>query len=474
VTPEHNPLDDVEPTEEEWDAHVASRPATPHAFTQESVMSENRPVVRVESVRIRNFKRISEGLLILTDPVTVVSGRNGSGKTSCIDGTAAAIGGAALCPPEPIRQGQDEAEVEVVFTTFVARRKWLRKPEGEVVTWLEVLSKDGAAFKKPQGKLDALRGALWFDPLEFLRMRPQEQAESLAKLAGVDLDAHTRKRVSLAADRTVANKTAKELRAQAAAVPPLGEDVPDAEVPLDEVLAELKGAEAIRSAVEQSFRAAEAARTRAALAQRRVDDLRAQLADAEADARRADLEFEAARIAHEQAPPVPDAEAIQARGMALEQLNRNVRAKQARAQKEKDALALEKLSREITVKIRDLDDELGRRVGAVDLGVPGLSVGESGVTHMGLPLVQASGAEKLRLSVAVGLKANPELRLMLIRDGSLLDAEGMRVLEEMVEKADAQVLIERVSDDDGPGIRIVDGRTLGPAELGLPAAAPQS
>jgi hypothetical protein len=160
--------------------------------------------------------------------------------------------------------------------------------------------------------------------------------------------------------------------------------------------------------------------------------------------------------------------------MALEQLNRNVRAKQARAQKEKDALALEKLSREITVKIRDLDDELGRRVGAVDLGVPGLSVGESGVTHMGLPLVQASGAEKLRLSVAVGLKANPELRLMLIRDGSLLDAEGMRVLEEMVEKADAQVLIERVSDDDGPGIRIVDGRTLGPAELGLPAAAPQS
>ena len=53
-----------------------------------------------------------------------------------------------------------------------------------------------------------------------------------------------------------------------------------------------------------------------------------------------------------------------------------------------------------------------------------------------------------------------ELRLMLIRDGSLLDADGMKLLADMAESAGAQVLIERVQTGSEVGVEIADGEVV--------------
>ncbi len=58
----------------------------------------------------------------------------------------------------------------------------------------------------------------------------------------------------------------------------------------------------------------------------------------------------------------------------------------------------------------------------------------------------------------MGLSLNPKLRIMLIRDGSLLDSRGLEMLAEMAETNDAQIWIERVSDGEPVGIVIEDGR----------------
>jgi hypothetical protein len=57
----------------------------------------------------------------------------------------------------------------------------------------------------------------------------------------------------------------------------------------------------------------------------------------------------------------------------------------------------------------------------------------------------------------MALAMNPDLRVILIRDGSLLDAENLAVIEEMAAERDAQIWIERVSDDRSVGIVIEDG-----------------
>jgi hypothetical protein len=79
------------------------------------------------------------------------------------------------------------------------------------------------------------------------------------------------------------------------------------------------------------------------------------------------------------------------------------------------------------------------------------------VTLNGFPLGQASQAEQIRVSVAIGAALNSRVRIMLVRDGSLLDEKSMKLLEELAAQYDLQVWLERVSGDDEVGILIEDG-----------------
>ena len=63
----------------------------------------------------------------------------------------------------------------------------------------------------------------------------------------------------------------------------------------------------------------------------------------------------------------------------------------------------------------------------------------------------------------MGLALNPTLRVLLIRDGSLLDDDSMRLIAEMAAKADAQVWLERVGEGDKSAIIIEDGQIRSPA-----------
>jgi hypothetical protein len=89
--------------------------------------------------------------------------------------------------------------------------------------------------------------------------------------------------------------------------------------------------------------------------------------------------------------------------------------------------------------------------------VTGLGLSEDGVTLNGLPLDQASAAEQLRVSVAIGIAMNPRLRVLLLRDASLLDRDSLALLADMAKAAGAQVWLERVEDDSATAVVIEDG-----------------
>ena len=89
--------------------------------------------------------------------------------------------------------------------------------------------------------------------------------------------------------------------------------------------------------------------------------------------------------------------------------------------------------------------------------VDGLGFDDGIVLLAGIPFSQASSAEQLRVSVAMGLAMNPTLKLLLIRDGSLLDVDSRRLIAEMAEAADAQVWMECVEENEATTIVIEDG-----------------
>ncbi len=84
--------------------------------------------------------------------------------------------------------------------------------------------------------------------------------------------------------------------------------------------------------------------------------------------------------------------------------------------------------------------------------------GEDDILLGDVPFDQASAAEQLRASTAVAMALNPRLRVILIRDGSLLDTDSMKLLAQLAADNNYQVFIERVAGDKPAGIVIEDGR----------------
>ena len=107
--------------------------------------------------------------------------------------------------------------------------------------------------------------------------------------------------------------------------------------------------------------------------------------------------------------------------------------------------------------IKEIDSRKVKLLQEADLPVPGLGVDDEGVTFNGVPFIQASAAERLRVSVAMAMAANPEVRVICIKDASLLDADSRKLLADMAAEHDYQIWYEVVGDGGPTGIVIEDG-----------------
>jgi hypothetical protein len=153
----------------------------------------------------------------------------------------------------------------------------------------------------------------------------------------------------------------------------------------------------------------------------------------------------------------PDVAAINKRISEAESINRNVRAKKDRASREAAVLKHRKKSESLTSRLDTIDAEKSKALADAKMPIKGLSFTDQGITFDDIPFSQASSAQQLRISVAMGAALNPKLRVMLIRDGSLLDSESLALLAEMAETHDLQIWLERVSDGESVGVVIEDG-----------------
>ena len=115
----------------------------------------------------------------------------------------------------------------------------------------------------------------------------------------------------------------------------------------------------------------------------------------------------------------------------------------------------------MSVRILRLKSEREETILGVDMPVEGLGFDDAGrITFGGIPLDQASGAQKLRISMGIAMAAAPELRIIRITDGSLLDSKSLEVIRATAAKKDYQVWIESVDETGKIGVVIEDGEVV--------------
>lgn len=390
-------------------------------------------------------------------PVVVIRGKNGAGKTSVLDSIAMALGGKALQPPKPIRQGAERAEVTVDLGDVIVKRTWT----ADDISYLEVASKEGAVFKSPQALLDKLVGRISFDPLAFTRLEAAKQAETMRQLVGLDFSNLNTRRLDLYNERAGVNRELKVAEGRLAGTP-------DVEAP-DE-LADVAALVAQHKALLQEIgRNEEQRRTLArmdqvlARAQGEIDKWEHKVAEAQAALRAAERALADAKALHAQEEAGveaerqrvaslqdPDLDAVTRQLEQAEAVNTRVRQRRARAELLAAVETSRATARTFTDQIDALDQEKAKLLAGAAYPIPGLGFDEAGgLTFNGLPFEQASAAEQLRVSVGVGLAMNPRIRVLLIRDGSLLDEANLALLTELAAERDAQIWLEVIHGNAG-------------------------
>ncbi len=406
--------------------------------------------MKITRLTAENIKRIKAVDITPDGNLVVIGGRNAQGKTSVLDSITYALAGALSHPDQPIRDGQDKAKIVCELDDLIVTRTFTPKGGSLIVS-----NKEGAKYASPQAMLDELTGKLTFDPLAFSRMPPKEQVNTLKSLVGLDFSELDERRQELYDERTLVNREVSKQQANVGAMPEFP-DAPDDEVSISELMKEL----AIR---ESHNRFNEAKRVEMVHADTRVLNQSCKVAKLEQELKEAKValagEQAKLRVLQAEVEPLKGADEQEIRNQieGADMINRKVRSNRVRAQRKQGLESKQQETADLSAEIQTIDDDKITSLSDAKFPIAGLSFNSSTVLFNGLPFNQASSAEQLRVSVAMGLAINPDIKVLLIRDGSLLDEDNLAIIAKMVTEADAQIWIERVGDDDEMAIIIEDG-----------------
>jgi hypothetical protein len=318
--------------------------------------------------------------------------------------------------------------------------------------------------------LDKLLGMLTFDPMAFITS--DKQAEMLRKIVGLDFTELNEQYRNAYERRASFKKQRGPVVARLDAMKHF-EGVPQEPVSIAEVSAELTRAEELRKIaaglqrkLDEEQRRLEGFHQRAQETSIELEKLERLVAQSRAELKNTEVTIklqnnvvdgavEALKKAND---AVPDTEAIRQKIVAAEDTNQKVAANRTREATVAEAEALAR-------KIEAEDDavEMAQQTKALALKqavypVEGLGLTDDGVTFNGLPFEQASTAEQLRVSVAIGFALNPKLKVLLIRNGNALDDDSLKLVAEQAAEAEAQIWMEYVtSDPTDVAVMIVDG-----------------
>lgn len=439
--------------------------------------------MRIVRLQAEGFKRIEAVDITPEGDLVALGGDNGEGKSSVLDAIFAALGGKAAAPVKPVRTGEEYAIIRLDLGDLKVTRFF----GADGADRLRVENAEGAVFTSAQTMLDKLVGSIAFDPLSFAQLDPVPQATMLRKLVKLDVDPDEVARLNKVDydERRDVNRDGRALKARIdGIILPEG----DLGTPPDR--------EALRAAL------ATAAETNSAIErdrlQRLEDERSNERGEANAEGKRRDAEAlrQRAENLEREAKEIDDAVAAERQRLAAlpplgelvdtvklndDLANADRLAETFRRKAEKDRLkgefeTLKTKSEALTARMDERTASVEKALAAAEMPVPGLSLGrledpakpdEPGdliVMFEGEPFSQASTAGQIRVSARIAMAMNPKLRVMIVKEGALLDGKNLALLREIAKEGDFQIWLETVGERDGVGIIMEAGKVRGAPE----------
>lgn len=448
--------------------------------------------MQVLSFMAENFKRLRVVEIVPKGRVIQLTGRNGQGKTSVLDGLWAALQGKRGSPEKPVRKGATKSKITFTLGDGKTGKREIigtRTFDADRTTGIELRNAEGTKFSSPQALLDGLMGELAFDPLAFIHMEPKQQISALRQASKVDYDFEAANKANGEdfAARTIVNRDVDRLKGEAAAVTVM-EGLPKAKIDEAPILREIREIDSVNLLARQIDEAkrqaqanldtAKAATTNARFKRHNIRTAIGQFEEQinELQKRIAQKKVEEATVQSEEIDPLEASEtAIQTEVDAMpsgqfvdvlslttklqeaQTANREIDKREKKQTLETQLAAKEKEAMNLTRQIERRDEKKAEALGKAKLPVEGLTFDENAVLMNGIPIEQLGEAEQLRISTLIAMSANPKLRVLRVMHGEALDDENLAVLAQLAEEHDFQIWMARVDSSGKVGIVMEDG-----------------
>ena len=401
-------------------------------------------MTKIKSTELTKFQRLNYVQIAPSGSLVALAGRNKQGKSSYLDGLEAAIcGHNGRVITRPINDGADKAGITVETDDGLI----INRTYTAAGSKLTIKAADGAKYG--QAKLDSLLGELGIDSSRFASLNDKDQLKTLLSLPlGLDFDPAQldAERKAIFDERTDVNRREKDLKAAVASIPVTPEMADLEEVSVSDLVRAHQDGQRLNTEIQK-------AKDYAANTAVQVAKLRQALEAAEVEAK-------AAKDRADSAPPIVDTAALQSKIDNAETINAGVRTFQSYTKASDAWTVAAQQTDALTAKLEAIDKRKAAGLAAAKFPVDDLSFDSEGVLYKGRPFSRASSAEKVLVSAAMMIALNPELRVLIVRNGNDLDSDSLATLEAMAADADFQIFIEIVNETGDFGITIEDGEVV--------------
>jgi len=429
-----------------------------------------------------NVKRIKAVDITPNKFINRISGGNGSGKTSTLDTLEMCFRGGKSIPSRPVRNGAVRATIKIDMgetgrTEAILTRQFF-EGSSKRAGRLNIDQKpggDASEFEGRRAKIttpdeleDALLKQISFDPLEFMRMEPKKQYHVLRRIStpSIDMDALDAEIQTKFDERTVAGRRRDQLEAQRDAIL-VPEGLPTEKRDERAMLAELTELSGFNSAIEREAREREDERREMEVHARAVQDRELRIIQLTEEIERLTglnreefKKLETRRETFGKLPPLAEPKDAAALAQQIEEartINRAIERSQDRAKIHAEYAKAQETWSALDAAVKEGERRKKEAIAHAKYPVEGLGFGDQAVMYNGLPFEQASNAEQIKVSAAIGMTTNSRVRVMRIKDGSLLDDDSLNVIAEMAYERDFQVFLEVVDNTGEVGFYMEDG-----------------
>lgn len=399
---------------------------------------------KITSLELENIKRIKAVQITPTaSGLTIVGGKNNQGKTSVLDAIMWILGGDRYRPSEPHREGSVTPPYGKITLSngLVVERKGKNSD-------LKVI--DPSGNRAGQQLLNEFISQFALDLPKFMNGNNKEKANTLLQVIGVgdklyELD---QKEKELYNQRRTIGQIGDQKKKYAAELPVF----PEAPNEL------ISASELIRQQQEILARNGENQKKRNQLSELEAhnDQLQKQIDQLVMEQTKVKKDLEIARMDAADLHDESTAE-LEKNISDIEEINRKVRVNLDKEKAETEAQEYTQKYDEYSELLEEVRSERTDLLKGSNLPLEGLSVEDGELTYKGFKWDNLSGADQMKVGVAIVRKLNPKCGFVLLDKLEQMDMDTLNEFGVWLQQENLQVIATRVSTGDECSIIIEDG-----------------